>query len=225
MDVPHLFCVSWWMYVLFMYGLHSNAVVASTVHSRITGLWQTLVCGSTQSWFILILSLCWRQHTQEDNEKQDQSGQLVTKQWQEIRAAQIWSRWHNYFLDIDYRRSTEDYQHLHKHEIKEAVKAATSGTGWYGKSIYRKLVDPMHVTVPSTAAPITNFKSSAINYWCLVVLTSHIHHVIFVPYRQVPRHTRSPVQWYPVLPTGKLTGVLCSPPFSFFRLVADGLEL
>ena len=33
----------------------------------------------------------------------------------------------------------------------------------------------MHVTVPSTAAPITDSEISAINYWCLLVSTSHIY--------------------------------------------------
>ena len=161
---------------------------------------ETLVSGSTQSWFSLILSLCWRQCTQEDNEKQHQSGQLVAKQWQQIQAALIWRRWNIYLLEIDYCRSAKSCQHLHKHKVNEAVKAAISGTGWYGKPIYRKLGDPLHVTVPSMAAPITDSKISAINYWCIFFFSSsHIHHVMFVPSRQVPRHNQPPVQWYPVL--------------------------
>jgi len=91
---------------------------------------ETLVTGGTQSWLNLILSLCWRQWTQDDNEQHHQLGQLVAKQWQQIQAAQMWSRWNNYLLENDYCRSSEDYQHLHKHKFNEAVKAATSCSGW-----------------------------------------------------------------------------------------------
>jgi hypothetical protein len=187
---------------------------------------ETLVSGSTQSWFNLILSLCWRQWTQEDNEKQHQSGQLVAKWWQQTQAAQIWSRRNKYLLEIEYCRSAEDCQHLHKHKVNRAVKAAISGTGWYGKHIYRKLGYPLHVTVPSTAAPITDFKISAITYWSLFFFsTSHVHHVMFVTSGQVPGHTQPPVQWYPVLLAREGAGLWFSPPIPFYCLVADVLDL
>jgi hypothetical protein len=138
----------------------------------------------------------------------------VAKQWQQIQAAQIWSRWNNYLWEI---RLAKDYQHLHKHKLNEAVKSATSGTGWYGKPIYRKLGDLLLVTVPSKVAPITDSKSSALLVSCCFNIT------------YTSRYARD-VQIGPEAHSASCTmlkgaGVWCLTPISFFSLVVVALEL